>query len=154
VLELPGTTGFGFCAPRVIELKWEASTMNAALSAAAKLPLVACSWNAANESLSILHPAKVAMPVAAFTGFCVQVSVAVGSPVPLVMDRVTGTALLVTVLPPASCTVTAGWVLKGTPNWPPLFGFVVKASLAAGPTVTLKLELVAPVNPVVLAASV
>jgi len=46
-----------------------------------------------------LHPAKVATPATALTGFAVQVSVA---PAGFVMLRVTGAVLPVTVFPPAS----------------------------------------------------
>ena len=53
----------------------------------------------------------------------------------------------VTVLPPASWTVTTGWVVKAVPPVAPA-GWVEKASLAAAPTVTLKALEVALVSPV------
>ena len=50
-------------------------------------------------------------------------------------------------LPPASSTVTAGWVVQVAPLAPPP-GWVVKASFEAAPMVMVKLLLVAPVSPV------
>ncbi len=47
-----------------------------------------------------------------------------------------------TLLPPASSTVTVGWVVQATALAPPP-GWVVNASVAAGPTVMLNVELVA-----------
>ena len=59
----------------------------------------------------------------------------------------------VTVLPPASCTVTTGWVANATPAVPPP-GWVVNASFAAAPTVMLNELDVAPVRPAAAAVSV
>jgi hypothetical protein len=61
--------------------------------------------------------------------------------------------LLVTTLPPASCTCT---VTAGVIEAPPAVfdGCVPNASLAAAPTVILNELLVAPVNPVLLAVKV
>ena len=58
------------------------------------------------------------------------------------MARVMGSVAVVIVLPPASSTLTAGWVLQATPSVPPP-GWVVKASLAGAPMVMVKLVLVA-----------
>ena len=58
------------------------------------------------------------------------------------IDKVTEEASPVTVLPPASSTVTWGWLVadvQATPPVPPP-GCWVKTSLAAGPTVMLKAE--------------
>ena len=61
-------------------------------------------------------------------------------------DSAAGAAVeLVTVLPPASCTVTTGWVAHTELRAPPP-GWVVNASLAAAPTVMLNVELVADVR--------
>ena len=94
-------------------------------------------------ALSILQPAKVSTPATAVLGFVVHVSVPPPGFVPIasVIDAV----LPVTVLPPASCTVTTGcWAHADPPVPPP--GCVVNASFAAAPTVMLKVLLVAPVR--------
>ena len=75
------------------------------------------------------------------------------APAGVVMARVTGALLLVTVLPPASWTVTPGWAVKAVPPVE-LDGLVVKASLLAGPTVMVKLVLSAVVSPLAAAVSV
>ena len=55
----------------------------------------------------------------------------------------------VIVLPPASCTVSTGWVAQVTALALLELGWVVKASLAAGPTVMEMAELVAVKDPCV-----
>src|SRR6266568_2918828 len=84
------------------------------------------------------RPLKVATPELALT---VTVPASAPGPpglgVPDVIDSVTGDESLVTVLPPASCTVTLGWVGKATPPVE-LAGCWLNANLAAGPTVMLK----------------
>ena len=83
----------------------------------------------------MLQPAKVATPATAVTGLVVQVRVPVPGLVP--MARVTAEVSVVTVLPPASSTVTCGWVAKAVP--PVLLpGAAVKATWVAGPVVMLK----------------
>ena len=96
------------------------------------------------------HPAKVATPATALSGFVVQLRVA---PPAEVMLRVTGVLLEVTVLPPASWTVTTGCVPKSVPPVE-LEGFVVKMSLLAGPTVMVRLALIPLVSPLAAAVSV
>ena len=71
---------------------------------------------------------------------------------PEVMLRVIE-VLLVTVLPPASWTVTTGCVAKTT-LWVVLDGEVVKASLLAAPVVMVRLVLNALVSPPAAAVSV
>ena len=58
-----------------------------------------------------------------------------------------------TLFPPESSTVTAGWVAQVAVLAPPL-GWVVKPSLAAGPTVSVKGALVPLTKPEALADSV
>jgi hypothetical protein len=91
-----------------------------------------------------LHPAKDATPLDAVTGFLVQLSVA---PLPgwELMAKVTALVFPVTTLPPESSTETLGWVAKVAPLVAPP-GWVVKASCAAGPTVSEKVLLVADVR--------
>ena len=67
------------------------------------------------------------------------------APAGVVMLSVTCALLLVTVLPPASWTATAGWAVK-TVLSPELEGLMVKASLAAGPTATVNVALKAVVS--------
>src|SRR5450631_125755 len=98
----------------------------------------------------MLQPANVATPEAAVTGLVVQVRVA---PAAVVMVKVTGAELVVTVLAPASWTVTTGWVAKAVVLTAP-DGLVVNASLVAGPTVMVKLVLTALVSPAAAAVSV
>jgi hypothetical protein len=102
-------------------------------------------------TLSIRHPEKVATPAAAATGFVVQVSVPAPGFVP--MARVMMFVAVVTVFPPASRIVTTGWVAHAVPPVPPL-GCTANPNCVAGPTVTLKAALVAPVNPVADAVKV
>ena len=96
------------------------------------------------------QPAKVATPETALVGFVVQVRTA---PAGVVMLRVTDAVLEVTVFPPASWTVTTGWVGKGMPPVE-LEGLVVKATLVAGPEEIVKLALAALVSPVAVAVRV
>jgi len=91
----------------------------------------------------MLQPANVATPELALVGFVVQVSVA---PAGVVMVRVTGAVLVVTVLAPASWTVTTGWVPKTLPA-AEFEGLVAKASVVADPAVMVMLVLVALVSP-------
>ena len=60
---------------------------------------------------------------------------------------------LVTTLPPASSTLTAGWVPQTAPLAPPP-GWVVKTNWDAVPAVTLKVPLVTVVKPAAAAVSV
>ena len=66
---------------------------------------------------------------------------------------VTLLVLVVTVLPPASWTVTVGCTEHALPACPPP-GCCVKASFAAGPTATLNALLVALVRPASVAVRV
>jgi hypothetical protein len=100
--------------------------------------------------LSTLQPAKVATPANALTGLVAQVRVA---PAGVVMLRVIEAALLVTVFPPASWTVTTGCVPKAVPPVEPE-GLLVKASWVADPALTVKLALTALVSPPEAAVSV
>jgi hypothetical protein len=100
--------------------------------------------------LSIDNPLKVATPLAALT---VAVPLRVPPPGFVPMPSATDAVLVVTVLPPASCTVTTGCVASTVPPVA-LLGLVVNASFAAAPTVMLNVALVAPVNPVAEAVSV
>ena len=97
----------------------------------------------------MLQPENALTPAVAGTGFVVHVSAA---PPGVVMVRVTGAELLVTVLPPASWTATTGWAEKAMPPVE-LVGLVVKPSFVAGPTDTVKFRLVA-VKPAPVAVSV
>src|SRR5581483_94103 len=82
------------------------------------------------------QPAKTLMPLPLeLTGLVVQLSV----PLPAVTARFTG--LEVTRLPPASFTVTWGWMAKALPPVAVVLGWVLKVSEAAGPTVMLNVEL-------------
>jgi hypothetical protein len=100
--------------------------------------------------LSIDSPLNVATPLTAL-------AVAVPLNVPLLgfvpIATVIEAVLLVTVLPPASCTVTTGCVPKSVPPVVSL-GLVVNASFVAAPTVMLNVALDAPVRPVADAVSV
>src|SRR5205085_2577666 len=102
-------------------------------------------------ALSILQPAKVTTPDDAVTGLVVHVTVPPPGLVP--MAKLTLALELVTVSPPGSWTLTAGWVPHAVPPVPPP-GWVVNASLAAGPTETLKVELVAELREPSVATSV
>lgn len=85
--------------------------------------------------LLMLQPANVSTPELAFFGFAVQASVPPPGFVPIA--SVIEAELVVTVFPPASCTVTVGCVVQTTPAVPPP-GCVVKANCAAAPSVMLK----------------
>jgi len=99
----------------------------------------------------MLTPLKVATPDVALSGLAVTVRVPLLGFVP--MARVMELVAVVTVLPPASCTVTPGWVDSADPPVP-LPGCVVKASLDAVPTVILKVLLIAWVSVPLVAKSV
>jgi hypothetical protein len=73
------------------------------LTAEASAPSVAVSVYV--PARATLHPAKVAMPATAAFGFNVQARVA---PAGVLSASVTPLVFPVTVLPPASCTVTTG----------------------------------------------
>ena len=91
--------------------------------------------------LLIEQPAKTATPeLFVFTGLVVQVNVAPTVPVPAVMASVTG--LVGTGLPPASRTVTCGWVVKAVPPVAVVLGSVLKLSVAGEPTETVMAVLV------------
>src|SRR5450631_3094437 len=96
------------------------------------------------------HPAKLATPATALAGFAVQVRVA---PAGVVMTRVTGAVLVVTVWPPASWTATTGWVPKAMPPVEPE-GFVVKPSLVVDAGLMVTLALTALESPAELAVRV
>src|SRR5450631_2497201 len=115
---------------------------------AAVSPSLADAVNVNVPAVLIRHPAKVATPEEAFVGFWVHVRVAP----PDVMLRVIE-VLLVTVLPPASWTVTTGCVANTTLRVV-LDGEVVKASLLAVPVVMVRLVLSALVSPPAAAVSV
>ena len=100
--------------------------------------------------MSILQAAKVADPEAALVGLAAQVRVA---PPGDVMVRVTEALLVVTVLPPASWTVTTGCVAKAV-ELAELEGLVVKTSLLAGPRAMVKVALTPLVSPPVAAVRV
>jgi hypothetical protein len=91
--------------------------------------------------LSIPQPAKLAIPAEALRGFEVQVSVA---PAGVTMLKVTCAELTATVLPSAAWTITAGWVMNGTPPVE-LEGLDVNERWVAGPETAQLL----PVVPVV-----
>jgi hypothetical protein len=76
------------------------------------------------------------------------------APAGVVIARVIDVVLVVTVMPPASWTVTTGWEAKATLCVVLADGEVVKASLAAEPTVMVKLVLTALVRPLEAAVSV
>jgi hypothetical protein len=99
----------------------------------------------------MVQPAKFATPATADFGLAAQVRMA--PPAGAVMLRVTGAVLEVAVLPPASWTVTTGWVANATPTVDPE-GLVVKASLVAGPVEMVKLVLTAAVSPLEVAVKV
>src|SRR5581483_3371871 len=101
-------------------------------------------------TLSIDNVLKVATPATAFTVFVpLRVPDAGLLPIATVIEAV----LLVTRLPPASCTCT---VTAGVIDEPDcvLLGCWAKASLVAAPAVMLNAELVAPVRPVLAAVRV
>src|SRR6266516_1574276 len=86
----------------------------------------------------IWQPEKVSTPPDAGFGFAVQPMVP-GPPevgVPAVIDNVIEAIEPVTVLPPASCTVTVGCVGNATPARLSL-GDVVNASFDAAPVTTV-----------------
>jgi hypothetical protein len=97
----------------------------------------------------MLQPVKLSTPATAFLGFAEQVMVA---PAGVVMVRVIEAVLVVTVVPPASWTVTRGWVPKALPALE-FEGLVVKASLVAVPEM-VKLALTALLSPLEAAISV
>ena len=103
--------------------------------------------------LLILQPANVATPLDAAFGFVVHASVAPDVPVPLVIASVTELESVVTVFPPASCTVTCGCVVKAVKATAPA-GCWVKASFAAGPTVIAIAPLAVEVSEPSVAVSV
>src|SRR3954469_21085299 len=98
----------------------------------------------------MLQPANVATPATAATGLGGHTSVA---PAGVVIESVTALALVVTVLPAASWTVTTGCVPNATVLAAPL-GWVVNTTLAAGPGVMVKEVLTAGVNVPSVAVSV
>jgi hypothetical protein len=116
--------------------------LKAALTAAVRLPDVTVRVSFV-PFLSILQPVNMATPEMAVLGSAVQVRLAAAAGG--VMLRVTTALLAVTVLPPASWTATTGWVARTRLAAAPE-GCVVKASLAAGPTVMVKLVLAAVVS--------
>jgi hypothetical protein len=122
--------------------------VNVALTALVSPPAAAV--NVYVPLLPIRQPAKVTTPETALLGFVVQARVA---PAGVVMLRVTEALPVVTVLPPASWTVTTGCVAKAVPPVEP-DGLVVKASLVAGPIVMVKLVLTALVSPLEVAVNV
>ena len=98
----------------------------------------------------ISQPPNEAVPVFAASGFVVQASVPPGF-VPTA--SVIGLVALVTTLPEASSTLTAGWVPKAAPLAPPL-GWAVKAIWVAVPKVTPNVPLETVVKPFAAAVRV
>ena len=99
----------------------------------------------------MLQPAKVATPATAvFEVVPVQAKVA---PAGVVIANVTELVSVFNVFPPASWTATTGWEPNAVPPVE-LPGCVVKASLAATPTVMFTGLLVARVNAPSVAVSV
>ena len=98
----------------------------------------------------ILQPAKEAVPPLAASGLVVQASVPPGL-VP--RARVMELVAVGTMLPPASSTLTAGWVPQAAPLAPPP-GWALKTSWVAVPMVMVKVLLVTVVKPVAAAVSV
>ena len=86
-------------------------------------------------ALSILQLLKLMTPL--LSAWVQAERVPLEGLVPIV--RVTVEESLVTVLPPASWTVSLGWVVKALPPVAPA-GCCVKASFAAAPTVTLNAD--------------
>src|SRR5258708_35746576 len=81
----------------------------------------------------MLHPAKVATPLAGVTELAVHVTAA---PLAVALEMAMVTWLLspVATLPPASYMVTCGWVAKGMPPVEPVgLGCTAKLRLAPGP---------------------
>src|SRR5260221_701656 len=101
----------------------------------------------------MLHPTKVATPLTGVVGFPpVQLSAAPTGLEGWLIVNVTGLTFPTTVLPPESCTATAGWVPNAVaPVAGP--GWVVKPSLVAGPTPTVKVALVAAAKPASVACN-
>ena len=98
----------------------------------------------------ILQPAKLAMPVLAVSGLVVQASVPPGLvPTASVIELVA----LVTTLPPASSTLTAGWVPQAAPLAPPP-GWPVKTNWEALPKVIVNVPLETVVKPFAAAVRV
>ena len=94
----------------------------------------------------MLQPANAATPAATATVAFEQVRAAPAGLEGWVIVNVTLPVLVVvTVLPPRSCTATTGWVPKATPLVAPL-GDVVKPSRAAPPTEIVRLALFAGAN--------
>ena len=100
--------------------------------------------------MSTAQPLNVATPDTAERGLVVQDSVA---PPAVVNARVTALVAVVTVLPPASWTATAGWVANAMPPVPDE-GDVVNASFVAGPMLTMPLGPLAAVHVRYLAVTV
>jgi hypothetical protein len=112
---------------------------------------VAAAVNVYVPAKSILQPTNVATPETAVNGFAlVQLKTELPG---TVIVNVTGLELVVTVLPPASCTFTTGCVAKATLLAASL-GCVVNATFVAEPTVIATDELVARVRPGSVAVNV
>src|SRR3954447_8312421 len=90
----------------------------------------------------MLQPAKVATPPTAVTGLAVQTRLAA---VGVLIANVTELVSVVTLLPAASWTATAGCTAKAAVLAAPT-GWVAKPSLAAGPGVMTNELLTAAVN--------
>ena len=94
-------------------------------------------------------PLNVATPVPVLTATVLVPLRVPPGPALVWIASVTSCAVPVTVLPPASCSVTAGCVLNADPNADPPVPFpgcVVNANFDAAPTVTLKELLSADVS--------
>src|SRR5205809_239416 len=78
----------------------------------------------------MLHPVHVATPL---TGVLNRPGAAHVSVAPVRFNRTIGVALLVTVLPAASSTVTIGWVPHVEPDTPPPTGACVNTNWVAAP---------------------
>ena len=93
-----------------------------------------------------MHPANVATPADTATVALVHVKAARAGVEGCVIVNATAPVLVVvTVLPPRSCTATIGCVVNATPPGD-AFGEVVKPIFAAVPTEMVKLRLVAGVS--------
>src|SRR5437773_1793505 len=96
------------------------------------------------------NPLNVATPAVALI---VAVPLNVPPPGLVPIASAIDAVLVVTVLPPASCTTTTGCVANVLPPVA-LLGLAVKTTFVADPTVMLNVALVAPTSPVLDAISV
>ena len=88
-------------------------------------------------ALSSLQPAKVATPAVTVIGLVVQPERVPPAGLVPIVSVIWVVLSVVTMLPPASSTLTTGWAAKALPP-AVLAGVVVKIVWVAGPTVMLK----------------